>query len=441
MKNWTPILLELVRAPNRAVRRYLLALTQEAGGKRPRYLRLGSAIAVYLCCAALGGTFVYGCKALIQPSLNVSVDMPTIVSGGMATVTWTSSGTNGCKTGDAWPGSDYANDASLGLAGMKTVSPTATSTYTVNCTVPGSSSPLSRSAMVTVTSTTTPTAYVVDSTNTLYAFSAAGTLLYSVAVPGPVSNINGGGITVAQGNVYVTMGQPRNSVVAYSALTLQPVTLPTGSFSGLSVPRGIVFDTHNNQFYVGNGAAGVNVYDVNGTSLTVPGGFPGTYGPSGLAFDSVHNTIWAANYAYANAPYGVTEWNEDGSAAQTFNYASQFTTPTYPAYNDPYWIAYCATAGNPPAPANLVVVAFSSIGGNSGNGVVQTYGQTGAAVGSPFGTAIGGPRALSCSSQGRVYVAADNGLFVYDTSGNPISLPAGAFGGMTAPIYGVYVTN
>src|SRR5208283_4167444 len=113
-----------------------------------------------------------------------------------------------------------------------------------------------------------------------------------VGIPPYANNLNGGGITVAQGNVYITMGQPSNSVVAYTGVTLQPVALAEGSFSGLSVPRGIVFDPTNSQFYVANGAASMLVFDVNGNPVSVAGSFPGVYGPSGLAYDSVDNTIW-----------------------------------------------------------------------------------------------------------------------------------------------------
>ena len=109
--------------------------------------------------------------------------------------------------------------------------------------------------------------YVIDSTYTLFEFNAAGQLQASVKLPGSaasIGNLNGGGITVDATNVYVTLGQPSSSVVAFNKTTLQPVTLAQGAFSGLVVPRGIVFDTANSQFYVADGSGTVTFYNANG---------------------------------------------------------------------------------------------------------------------------------------------------------------------------------
>jgi hypothetical protein len=48
------------------------------------------------------------------------------------------------------------------------------------------------------------------------------------------------------------------------------------------------------------------------------------------------------------------------------------------------------------------------------------------------------PNAISCSSTGSIYVAANDGLHIYSTAGTAIALPSGGFTGMTAPLFGVY---
>jgi hypothetical protein len=88
-------------------------------------------------------------------------------------------------------------------------------------------------------STGSPAVFVIDSTGTLFSFDAQGNSLAHVAVPSPIGPLNGGGIGLAGGVVYVTVGQPTNAVSAFTT-SLAPQTLPAGAFSPLAVPRGIV---------------------------------------------------------------------------------------------------------------------------------------------------------------------------------------------------------
>jgi hypothetical protein len=305
---------------------------------------------------------------------------------------------------------------------------------------------------------TAPSAYIVDSTSTLYAFDANGVVLAHVALSTPVNNLNGGGITTDANNVYVTVGATSNgpinqtpgAVVAFDKITLAPVTLPAGSFSNVNTPRGIVYDAHNSQFYIGNGGSNVTIYNASGGYLSAITN--GVYGPSGVAFDSIDHTIWVANDTNGNAQnpgHAISEFNEDGTLTQTIDPATQFRAPVQPTHVLPYSIGYCApgTGGT-----DYVAVGYlqdnldqdpqGSLGASEG-GVYSIRG-TIPPVGSlvaPFSPQLAPtaqPNAISCSSTGSIYVAANDGLHIYSTAGTSIALPSGGFTGLTAPLFGVY---
>jgi hypothetical protein len=305
--------------------------------------------------------------------------------------------------------------------------------------------------------------FVIDSTNTMFAFDAAGASAGSVAVPN-VSDINGGGIAFAAGNVYVTSSAP--SVTAYD-LTLARKTLSAGAFAGLSVPRGIAYDCNDDEFYVGNGAAGVNAYRSAGATAATPGGFPNRYGPSGVAYDSDDDAIWVANYGgftMSGTPlYGVAEYTSTGASARIPNYATDFVAPN--VHEEPYSITVCTRAAT--GGAALVVVGFIDDNSHQGTGAVQAYTIDGAPHGRPIAGSLSRPYALSCDSKGRVYIADMTGLYSVDITtgsadlrllagndgaslgsadaGVPESFDAGLarrpFAGLTPPIYGVLARN
>jgi hypothetical protein len=267
--------------------------------------------------------------------------------------------------------------------------------------------------------------FVVDSTGSLYAFDAEGNVRQKVTLPGTVGDLNGGEVALANGNVYVTLGQPTNSVVAYAQNDLLRVTLPNGAFSGLSVPRGIVFDSNNLEFYIGNGATTVTAYDASGNSLPNPPSF-NAYGPSGVAYDSVDHTLWVANDG--PAPYGIDEYNENGSNTVTIDVATQFVSPN--THTVGYSIAYCPGA----CVIGTIFVGFIPDNSGLGTAVIGSYELDGGYVSSlPVVTK---PYQLSFDSQTFLWVADKGGLTKLGLStGNVI--PA-AFGvALTPPIYGV----
>ncbi len=391
-----------------------------------------------------------------------------------APVTYTVGGSvNGLATGTSVTVSDSVNgdssvvsangsftlSAMLGSGAGYNIQATSSSS-SQNCGVANGSGSIAANNVTDVLVTCSPTGgagntavYVIDSTNTLFAFDANGVKLAQVTLPAVVNNLNGGGITIDSSNVYVTIGQSitgfaHGAVVAYTRASLAPVTLASGSFSSLATPRGIVYDPHNAQFYVANGGSNVTVYNATGGYLSAI--TTSVYGPSGIAFDYGNNTIWVANDTNGNgvnATYSVSNFNENGTLAQTIDVTTQFLAPLVPTHVLPYSIAYCAVSAGGP---EYVAVGYLQDNpdqdpqgtlGVSEAGVYSTAGALSAAVSPQLG-ASAQPNAMSCSpSTGNFYIGANDGLHLYSGGGAAISLPSGGFSGLTAPIYGVYAVN
>lgn len=279
--------------------------------------------------------------------------------------------------------------------------------------------------------------YVIDSTDTLFKFDSQGNFVASAGLHGPVSNLNGGGINTDANNVYVTLGAPSNRVSAFDRTTLAPVTLP--GFGSTAVPRAIVFDPQNSQFYIANGASTVTVYNSAGTLLsTFNQSGPGIYGPSGISYDSIDNAVWVANYtgggAGANPTYGIAEFSPSGTIVNNYptantNPPTPFAPPVNTGHEMPYSIAYCG---------NTLTVGYISDTTNLGNSQAGGYSTAGTLLSAPF-EGITNLHAIACAQDGNVFVAADNGLLEYNyETGAAVALP-GSFTGIKAPIYGVGV--
>jgi len=82
-----------------------------------------------------------GGTAPATPTVSISASPATITSGSSATLTWSASNVSSCTASGAWSGS-------RATSGTLAVSPTATATYTLNCT--GSNGSAANSAAVTV---------------------------------------------------------------------------------------------------------------------------------------------------------------------------------------------------------------------------------------------------------------------------------------------------
>jgi hypothetical protein len=279
------------------------------------------------------------------------------------------------------------------------------------------------------------TVFVIDSTGTLFGFDASGNPMGSVVLPTPIGSLNGGGMALASGAVYVTIGQPRNAIVAYSP-GLAPQTLPDGSFEPLSVPRGIAYDCHAGVFVVGSAAAGGRwAFSTTGARVAiVDGGFAPGYGTSGIAYDPDDDAIFVTNYAgFPTTKWGVSEFTVTGEAVQTFDHVQHFGAPG--VHQAPYSVAVCPRAAT--GSATLVVVGFLDDGSHLGTPAVQAYTTDGVPSGAPFAGPFAGPNGLSCDSHGRVYIADVGGLQIVDLGAATDAAAPSAFSGLTPPLYGV----
>jgi hypothetical protein len=269
------------------------------------------------------------------------------------------------------------------------------------------------------------TVFVIDSTGALFGFDASGHAMGSVALPTPIGSLNGGGMALASGALYVTIGQPRDEIVAYSPGLAQQ-TLPDGSFEPLSVPRGIAYDCNAGAFVVGSAAAGGGLsFTTAGKRLAIEdGGFQPGYGTSGIAYDSDDDAIWVTNYAgFPTTKWGVSEFTPTGQAVQTFDHVQHFGAPG--VHQASYSIAVCprAATGGP----TLVVVGFLDDGSHLGTPAVQAYTTDGVPIGAPFEGPFLGPNGPSCDSHGRVYIADVSGLEIVELGATADAAAPAAF--------------
>ena len=397
----------------------------------------GSQTASLLATKLVGAALTLDCSKTTlcgsaTPVVSVGISPPaaSVQTGGtqqfMATVTGTT------NTAVNWTVQEGTAGGMVSTSGLYTA-PATTGAYHVIAT---SAADTSKSASATVTvSAPQPqgSTFIVDSTGYLLSFDANGAPITKVKLPGTVGDLNGGEVALANGNVYVTLGAPTNAVVAYTQAGLNPVTLANGAFSGLNTPRGIAYDSHNQRFYIGNGGAGVNVYDMNGGTISVNTGFPNRYGPSGVAYDGDNNTVWVANYAgYAGATYGTAEYNEDGTATQTINLTTQFVSPN--AHTQPYAMGYCPVGCG--ANNNIKVwVGFIDDGSGQGTPIVQAYDTTGAVIGG-FAVSVVKPYQVSFDSVGNLWIA-DKGGIIWEVPFQGNNAPESMKASLTSPIYGV----
>ncbi len=92
-------------------------------------------------------------------------------------------------------------------------------------------------------------------------------------------------------------------------------------------------------------------------------------------------------------------------------------------------------------PDGALAVAFGDprLGPHSTD-AARTYNADGQPIGSSYGGKIVNARAMSCSSRGELFIAADNGLLQYTVEGAQGSSHSYSQQ-LTAPIYGVLAAN
>jgi hypothetical protein len=276
-----------------------------------------------------------------------------------------------------------------------------------------------------------PTLYVVDAANTLRSFDANGAALGTFQFNPEVGALTGG-MTLFQGHVYVisTKGKGTEAVsrvFAFDAATLKQVRLHIGAFAppanGPAAGRysAIVYDPDADRFYVASERLSVLVFDRLGTYIPREGVKP--LSVTALAYDTNQQVLRGIVDRH------VVKFAADGSGPLPGLAAEG---AQYRHGRGALAIAYCAAEDGSGAPGSIAVT-FSS-------GAVGNYDAAGKPSGALYRAKLINARAMSCSSHGEIFIAADNGLKEYTVQGaeRDVSKISQA---LTAPIYGVLAAH
>jgi hypothetical protein len=218
---------------------------------------------------------------------------------------------------------------------------------------------------------------VKGKTNT-YTIQALGTLngsAGSTARPQLVLSAPGAGsITATQSYLltdvpllYAAGGSGSSAhIYAYDSLDNQ-YTLPSGAFSGLSKPAGMVYDPTNQRIYVADaGTSTILAYDESGNSLSGSGwSAPSVSGVTGIALSTNTHDIYVSSTANGGQ---ILVFNTSGASVTTSGgFSGLHGPPVGLAYlsaaNNTYVGNGSASASYLPYPANVIAVVES---GNPG---------------------------------------------------------------------------
>jgi hypothetical protein len=272
-----------------------------------------------------------------------------------------------------------------------------------------------------------PTLYVVDAANTLQSFDANGAALGKFKFNPEVGAL-AGGMTLSHGDVYAisTKGKGTEAVsrvFAFDAATLKQVRLHIGAFAppadGPAAGKysAIVYDPDTDRFFVASERLSVLVFDRLGTYI--PRKDVNPVSVTALAYDANQHVLWGIVDRH------VVKFAADGSGPLPGVAASG---AQYRHHGGALAIAYCAAQEGSGSPGSIAVT-FSS-------GAVGNYDAAGRPSGALYRAKLINARAMSCSSHGEVFIAADNGLKEYVIQGaerDVSKIPQA----LTAPIYGV----
>jgi hypothetical protein len=115
-------------------------------------------LAVFAHCAGVA-------RAATAPTVSLSASPSSITSGQSSTLSWTSSNATSCSASGGWSGT-------MTTSGMKTVSPTATTTYKLSCTGSGGTASASKTVTVSTTSSTSTTSTTTSLSSSPQGFGA-----------------------------------------------------------------------------------------------------------------------------------------------------------------------------------------------------------------------------------------------------------------------------
>jgi hypothetical protein len=199
-----------------------------------------------------------------------------------------------------------------------------------------------------------------------------------------------------------TPGPIVGGIVAYNGDGTTPSPAPS-AFSGVGIPVGLAFDTHNNELYALNSPApSLQAFAASGGSNTITS--PTISGPTGIVFNSANNEL------YVSTTSGVFAYTESGTldSSVSFTGLSSAAGVAYDAHNDE-------------------IYAVSS------SGVVSIYPAAGGSQVATFSTTITSPSGLLYDPyQHWIYVIGSSGIAAYSEAGVPQTL-SGSFSGLGTP--------
>lgn len=205
---------------------------------------------------------------------------------------------------------------------------------------------------------------------------------------------------VGRAVIYVT-NEVANNVTAYDK-NGNEVTLP-GSWAGLNLPGGITYDRANGLLYVtNNGSNTITAYDRNGNPQTLSGSWTGVSEPWGITYCSKNGLLYVVNQG--DLPGTVTAYDQSGNQ-QTLpgTWAGDLVQPTDIAYDENNGYLYVV---------------------NSKNNAVETYDRNGNQVILSGGWyPLRGPTGIAYDKNSRLfyvtsYAYGENAIEAFDQNGN-----------------------
>jgi len=280
------------------------------------------------------------------PTVSISANPTSIVSGESSTLTWSSTNATSCTASGGWSGSEATS-------AMTSVAPTVTTTYTLTCT--GSGGSANASATITVTTATPPPPSVSISANPTSVTSGGSiTLAWSSTNTTACTASNGWSGTEATSGT-----QPINNFAATTTFTLtctgaggsanQSVTVTVTAAPPPSVP------TAPRQAQ----AAGYTnlIFDEEFNTLNLSPNGSGTYtwyngiwyeAPSSASDLTVTNSVFAATETPSD-PHdsSITTMNRGAGPSTVFRYGyfeARMSWNTIPANWAAFWLFSIAHA-------------------------------------------------------------------------------------------------
>ncbi len=149
------------------------------------------------------------------PTVTLTASPTTILSGGISTLTWSSTNATSCTASGGWSGTEATS-------GSQSVSPTSTTSYTLTCTGGGGSASASATVAVTAgAALITPTVAVTPSSTSI---TTAQSLSVAISVSG------GSGNPTPTGSILLSSGSYASASTTLTSGSVT-ITVPAGSLA------------------------------------------------------------------------------------------------------------------------------------------------------------------------------------------------------------------